>query len=186
MAAAPTTRCFWVIEDQFLAGAYPGSLNPDEHSQRLSDLWSAGVRTFINLMEEDETNNHNDPFVAYEDVLGVLAREHGDPVSCLRFPVVDLSIPSKKKMQTILDAIDDSLAANRSVYLHCHGGIGRTGTAVCCWMLRHGYATPEKVIELLRELRQADLQTKNRKAPENRNQIDFVTTWLENEAEKLT
>ena len=31
-------------------------------------------------------------------------------------------------MQEILDAVDRALAAGRNVYLHCWGGIGRTGT----------------------------------------------------------
>jgi len=62
--------------------------------------------------------------------------------------------------------------------IHCFGGVGRTGTAVCCWLLRHGLAAPQDVITTLQELRQADHQTKGRKAPETSEQIAFVEGWL--------
>lgn len=31
-----------------------------------------------------------------------------------------------------------ALAAGQTVYVHCYGGIGRTGTVVGCWLVRHG------------------------------------------------
>ena len=82
-------------------------------------------------------------------------------------------------MRSILDAIDLSLTVDRPVYLHCFGGVGRTGTAVCCWLLRQGLAKPENVIQMLHELRQADHQTKGRQAPETIEQTKFVENWLE-------
>ena len=35
-------------------------------------------------------------------------------------------------------AVDDALGEGRTVYVHCWGGIGRTGTVVGCWLVRHG------------------------------------------------
>lgn len=130
-------------------------------------------------MEEDETNNSGQPFTRYDDILQELADEAGEQVTHIRFPVVDVSIPSVDQMRSILDAIDASLAANQPVYLHCFGGVGRTGTAVCCWLLRHGLASKQNVIQVLYDLRQADQQTKGRKAPETGKQIEFVETWPE-------
>ena len=65
-----------------------------------------------------------------------------------------------------------------AVYLHCFGGVGRTGTAVCCWLLRHGLPTPDEVAQTLFELRQADNVTKGRKAPETSEQNTFVENWV--------
>ena len=53
-------------------------------------------------------------------------------------PIEDLSVPTLADMERILGAIDDELAAGRAVYLHCWGGIGRTGTVVGCYLVRQG------------------------------------------------
>ena len=148
------------------------------HRQRIEEFWGAGMRTFLNLVEENETNNNGQPFKLYDDVLRELARKTDEHVAHLRFPVRDLSVPSRDGMRSILDAVDLALAADRPVYLHCFGGVGRTGTAVCCWLLRHGLASPQDVIKLLHDLRQADQQTKGRRAPETSEQIAFVESWL--------
>ena len=131
----PTIRCYWVVEGSFLAGAYPGSPDREEHRQRVEALWAAGIRTFVNLVEEHETNNSGQPFTRYDDILRELALRAGDHVAHLRFPVKDLAVPTVDAMRSILDAIDLSLAAERPVYLHCFGGVGRTGTVACCWLL---------------------------------------------------
>jgi hypothetical protein len=78
-------------KNRFLAGAYPGSPDPDERRSKIQSLLDAGVRTFINLMEEDETNYQGQPFAPYDE----LARELCPDARCLRFAVQDLSIPSK-------------------------------------------------------------------------------------------
>jgi ADP-ribosylglycohydrolase len=176
-ANPPTIRSYWVVEGKFLAGAYPGSPDENKHRQRIEELWSAGIRTFINLVEEDETNNSGKSFHRYDDVLRELASDAAETVAHLRFPVRDLSVPTIDGMRSILDAVDLALAANRPVYIHCFGGIGRTGTAVCCWLLRHGLAKPREVFQTLHDLRQADHQTKGRKAPETSEQIAFVNDW---------
>lgn len=176
-ASPPTIRSYWVVEGKFLAGAYPGSPDASKHRQRIEELWGAGLRTFINLVEEDETNNSGKSFRRYDDVLRKLASDAGETVAHLRFPVRDLSVPSIDGMQSVLDAVDLALAADRPVYLHCFGGVGRTGTAVCCWLLRHALAKPHDVIQTLHDLRQADHQTKGRKAPETSEQISFVQDW---------
>jgi len=175
----PTVRSYWIVEGTFLTGAYPGSPDQTQHRQRIEELWNAGIRTFINLVEEKEKNISGQPFARYDDVLRELANQAGDQTAHLRFPVRDLSVPSIDGMRSILDAVDLSLAAGCPVYLHCFGGVGRTGTTVCCWLLRQGLVKPANVIQILYELRQADQQTKGRQAPETGEQIKFVESWLE-------
>jgi protein-tyrosine phosphatase len=137
------------------------------------------MRTFINLVEEHETDNRGQRFVRYDDALREMARRAGDWVACLRFPIQDVSVPSVDTMRSVLDAVDLSLAANRPVYLHCFGGVGRTGTVVCCWLLRHRSAQPHNIFQVLKALRQADRQTIERNAPETSAQLKFVERWLE-------
>ena len=46
--------------------------------------------------------------------------------------------PARQAMVTILDTIDQAVADGRTVYVHCWGGVGRTGTVVGCYLVRHG------------------------------------------------
>jgi len=104
--AVPLERCCWVVENLLLAGAYPGHPNNHAHTKRVSGLWEAGMRTFINLMEEDETNHSGLAFVRYDDVLRELALKNSDQIAHLRFPIPDQKITTVDRMRSILDAID--------------------------------------------------------------------------------
>ncbi|PAY16368.1 protein phosphatase [Rhodopirellula sp. SM50] len=160
-----------------LAGAYPGSPDQDDHVRRVRGLWDLGIRTFVNLVEEDETNNSGKPFRRYDDLLRSFAADAGERFAHLRFPVKDLSVPSVDRMRSILDSIDLSLTANRPVYVHCFGGVGRTGVTVCCWLIQNNYATGDDAVELLGKIRNADTVTAHRPAPENGTQVKFVKSW---------
>lgn len=176
-SCTPLTRTYWVVDGLFLAGAYPGNLDPDKHRARVTGLFNAGMRTFLNLMEEDESNNDGSPFVRYDHDLRSVASKDGERVAHLRFPIPDGGTTTTDRMRSILDAIDLSLDAGRPVYVHCFGGMGRTGTTVCCWLLRHGFASKDGVLPLLTQLRQADEERASWKAPENPNQERFVLNW---------
>jgi hypothetical protein len=173
-ATAPTSSSYWVVPDLLLGGAYPGALDPDERRGKLQAIVGAGVQTFINLMEEDEINYAGEPFVPYAD----LAREFCPDIRCVRHPIKDLSVPSPAEMDVILAAIDESLAAKRPAYVHCWGGVGRTGTVMGCWLIRHGHATPGNVLDVLMGLRKQDRERRHRMSPETAEQQRFVKGWL--------
>lgn len=177
----PCNRTYWVVDRLLLAGAYPGRPDPAGHRQRIESLFNAGMRTFINLQEENETNNSGQSFVRYDNELRRIAKEREQLIAHLRFPIPDGGITSVDRMRCILDAIDLSLSADRPVYVHCFGGMGRTGTTVCCWLLRHGLASSEEILGLLTQLRQADLERASWKAPENTAQENFVLSWVQNQ-----
>jgi hypothetical protein len=174
-ATPPTSWCYWVVEDRLLAGAYPGSPDPNERRSKIQSLLGAGVRTFINLMEEDETNYQGQPFAPYDD----LAREMCPDGRCLRFAIRDLSLPSEELMVEILDEIDSSTADGAAAYIHCWGGVGRTGTVVACWLLRHHHADKDGVLEVLTRLREKDQDRGHRRSPETPEQAQFVRSWTQ-------
>jgi protein-tyrosine phosphatase len=88
-----------------------------------------------------------------------------------------MSITTPAVMAAALDAIDGSLSAGRGVYVHCFGGIGRTGMVVGAWMIRRGLATPDDVMAKLARLRKKDEERASRRSPETEAQIAFMKTW---------
>jgi protein-tyrosine phosphatase len=83
-------------------------------------------------------------------------------------------------MVAALDAIDEALAEGRKVYLHCVGGIGRTGITVGCYLVRHGMRSSEALCHL-RELYRASAQSLVAPdSPESDEQAGFILNWEEN------
>ena len=169
----PTSSSYWVVPNFLLAGAYPGASDPEKHHAKVQALLDAGIRMFVNLMEETETNTFGQPFVPYDGLVGELCPE----AACHRYSIQDLSVPPADEMVAILDAIDESLAAGKPVYVHCWGGVGRTGTVIGCWLLRHGLARPGNFIRVLDDLRQQDRERGRRISPETAGQQRFVKDW---------
>jgi protein-tyrosine phosphatase len=78
-------------------------------------------------------------------------------------------------MREILTQIARALEGDAPVYVHCWGGIGRTGTVVGCWLVERGHTGPS-ALEQLKTLR-LHPEKNRRPSPEMPEQIDFVRTW---------
>lgn len=169
MTAIPNVDSYWVLENQFAAGAYPSS--PDENVGRLKiqSLLRAGITCFVDLTQ------HSDVYFPYKGMLTQEAEEYNLSVKRYSFPIVDYDIPGEEMMTDILNLIDQNLTAGKKVYLHCVGGVGRTGTVVGCYLVRHGLSG-EAALQRIPELRrQTDTPWKS--SPESDFQINFVKHW---------
>lgn len=172
MTRLPIIESYWVEENKFLAGEYPGSYDPEIMRRRIDLFLEAGVNTFINLTQPHE-------LLSYEAILKEQAQIHDIRASHQRFAIRDHSIPSADTMTSILDTIDEAIDNGGCVYVHCWGGVGRTGMVVGCYLVRHGYTNAKA-------LAQVDMLYKTRPcnpyfahSPENKDQIEFVLNWWE-------
>jgi protein-tyrosine phosphatase len=129
-------------------------------------------------MEEEESDRYPTDIPPYVKELKELAEKEKIPIQQFRFRIRDRDIPSREMMKEILDTIDHSIQKGQPVFVHCLGGIGRTGTVVGCYLLRHGLADHQNVLEKIRILR---IGTVNQFAisPETEAQREFVETWEE-------
>lgn len=131
----PIANSYVVPGAQLAAGEYPGntpSSPDDDRRKKLASFLDAGINVFIDLTQV------TDGLAPYESVLRELAAERGQEVRVETLPVRDMDTCSPAHMRRVLDAIDSHLAAGRRVYVHCWGGVGRTGMAIGCWLVRHG------------------------------------------------
>jgi hypothetical protein len=172
----PFDRSYWVLPRKFLAGAYPGSKDHEEALPKITALVECGIRFVVNLMEEDERNFSGEQFVPYEDILASVSSELGVKIHLRRMPIRDLHVPSRHNMVEILNTIDRAIENDQPVYVHCWGGVGRTGTVVGCHLMRHGLATGDDVLERIAVLRRNEV-TAQRPSPESWDQRVMVQDW---------
>jgi hypothetical protein len=170
----PISESYWVVPARFLAGGYPVSIHGDDTlvRLRLTAFLNAGFDTFFDLTREGE-------LLPYLPLLQDEAAHNNKAIQYSRRSIQDRGLPSRDQMVLLLDDIDAVLAAGRMIYLHCWGGIGRTGTAVGCWLVRHGL-TGEKALARLNELYQTAEQSHYfPHSPEMDAQVAFILNWGE-------
>ncbi len=159
----PFEQWYWVFPGELLAGCYPTA-----RSDR-SRLLDAGVRLIINLTEKNESGLEE-----YEKDIDILAQERGHQVTCVRTPIPDFGSPNEAEMKAILDEIDKAIEAGKTVYVHCHGGKGRTGTVVGCYLVRRDAAGGD-ALRKIRELREG--AGAGGPSPETEEQRNLVRSW---------
>jgi hypothetical protein len=121
----------------------------------IPELRAAGVDTFFDLTEDGELDRY--------DLDGL---EHR------RFPIRDMSTPTPEVMTEILDALDEALDDGRTVYLHCFGGVGRTGTVVGCHLVRTGRTGEDALADIV-------AWRGDHWSPQTEAQKAFVRAWRE-------
>jgi ADP-ribosylglycohydrolase/protein-tyrosine phosphatase len=164
----PIDESFWILPGRLLAGEYPRTTDSDGSILKLEALFAAGVRAFIDLTTDADRLI---PYAALlNEVLDGKAQRYA-------FPIPDVSIPTSDDLtQAALDLMDTKLAAGETVYVHCWGGIGRTGTIVGCWLARHGHHG-DAALSRLAELWTSCPKSQRRDSPETEAQRHYIREW---------
>ena len=167
----PIPESYWVFPSQILAGEYPASAyTPQRARQRLAAFLGQGFETFFDLTSPGET-------LPYEDLLRQEAAELGLEVDYQRFAIGDYGLPSREQMQAILNQLDQSRQQGRKTYLHCQGGIGRTGTVVGCYLVSQGLSGQQALDQLAEWWRSVPKSAFYPHSPETLQQEEFVRNW---------
>ena len=159
----PIKHCYWVVPGKLLAGEYPRNKDEATSQKKINALLEAGISVFVDLTEETEG------LLSYTTLIGKTIHR--------RFAIRDVAIPDSPETTTqILDTIDCYIEQGEMVYVHCWGGVGRTGVIIGCWLARKGNGGEAALIGL-RELWAQCPKSVIRKTPDTPEQEHYIRSW---------
>lgn len=148
------------------AGEYPGDKNGEKAEQKIRHMLHFGVRHFVDLTEEGELKPYSH----------LLPKD----ATYTRFPIKDCGAPaSVEDVHRLLVHIRELQKMDGYTYLHCWGGVGRTGTIIACHIAQNiDNPQLEDVLEALSR-HFADMpKSAYRRTPETQEQIDFIARFI--------
>lgn len=156
------------------AGEYPGDKTEEKAKEKLQHLLDFGVRYFIDLTEEGE-------LLPYKQFLPA-------DVEYIRYPVRDVSTPTsiEHARQIVDDIIMYSKGQHGEVYVHCWGGVGRTGTIIACVIAeRMEHPQFDTVMTELHRCFAQMPKSADRQAPETTEQEQFIKQYIADVQQRL-
>jgi hypothetical protein len=169
----PHDNTYWLEPNRILAGEYPSHPGAGSTQARLREYIACGITDFLDLTTPGELQ-------PYEDQLSRLASTLSIDVSYCRLPIQDMAVPERPEvMVEILDEIERRLDADGTVYIHCWGGIGRTGTVAGCFLVRHGLTGDAALGQLARLWPQMKKSAWYPTTPQTEQQFEYVRNWRE-------
>jgi protein-tyrosine phosphatase len=173
----PNSCTYWVT-DSVMAGEFPTTYGTEQESRaKIRRYLESGITTFVDLTEKGERPDYTQWLQQEADKLGIAGK-----VQHIQLPIGDFGTPTRQRMKETLDVIDTAIAENGKVYVHCRGGIGRTGTTVGCYLVRHGLGGSDALDHVNRLFQYSDRSKESYYSPETPKQMDFVRQWTESDS----
>jgi len=131
----------WILPGKLAGCAEPGISAPIDYDMDL--LHKVGITHLITLTEKDLDQS-------------ALSR---NGLSNLHLPIYDREAPSIAQTYMLIRRMQVLLDQGAILAVHCHAGIGRTGTILAAWLIREGGLSASNAIARLRTIYPAYVQT---------------------------
>jgi protein-tyrosine phosphatase len=136
----------------------PGKKDPRRSWDRdveadLDRLIGDGAQVLASLMEEHEYD-----LLLIKDLR---TRATAKGLDVRWFPIVDVSVPKRSQIDdfaTFVRGLVEAVQTNKTVVIHCRGGIGRSGTVAACCLVQLGVSADE-AIRMTRAARPGAIET---------------------------
>ena len=125
----------WLIEGKLAGSAIPTSTDEVE--------WTIeqGVKSIVTVREEPL----DDSWIKDVNYLHV----HSN----------DMGVPEFDDLVNTVDFIHKRITSNEPVMVHCLAGLGRTGTVLACYLIKHQKMSADKAIQKVRDERPGSIQS---------------------------
>lgn len=154
MNKKPIDKSYNFLNENLFCGEYPGNPDPVNARKRVKTFTEFGIQCFIDLTEEKELNE-------YACYLPKNVLHH-------RFPIRDTATPDAPlDILPLMHLLDNMLSCGQKVYLHCWGGIGRTGLAAACYACWQTGCSGEAALHLVAESFRDNPKSNYTNSPEN-------------------
>uniref|UniRef100_A0A0K0EX57 TYR_PHOSPHATASE_2 domain-containing protein n=1 Tax=Strongyloides venezuelensis TaxID=75913 RepID=A0A0K0EX57_STRVS len=119
---------------------------------------SNNIRTIVNLQIINE-HSHCGPMLHQSGFTYDPEQFMKSGIYYYNFPIPDYEICAIKFIRSIMKVIHFSLSEG-NVAIHCHAGLGRTGTIIAAYFIWHDKLNYDKAIEIVRQNRPRSIQSK--------------------------
>lgn len=161
-------RNSYMVTDRIYGGEYPIDYDEKKSIEKIRRFESFGITHFIDLTEEGELR-------PYKQLLD-------SEIQHVRYPIKDVSVPAsvesvKELIARILDILEDN--DRNKVYIHCRGGVGRTGTIVGCLLSLHHNYDYKETMDALKTAFSDCPKSVYMTSPQTREQCNFIAKFTE-------
>jgi atypical dual specificity phosphatase len=125
----------WIIEKKLAGSAIPTS------KEEVDWLKEEGVKSIVTIREEP------------------LDDDWIDDIEYLHIHSNDMGVPEFDDLIFSVDYIHRRLENNEPVMVHCLAGLGRTGTILACYLIKHEKMSADDAITKIRKERSGSIQS---------------------------
>ena len=125
----------WLLENKLAGSAIPTSI--DEVQWAIDQ----GVKSIITIREEPLDDSWT------------------KGVNYLHVHSNDMGVPEFNDLINTVDFVHKRITNNEPVMVHCLAGLGRTGTALACYLIKHQKMSADKAIQKVRDERPGSIQS---------------------------